>query len=54
VELQVGQRDGTLHLSDTDCAGRGGDDDIRRVPAPATTDDKPPGNHEDHELRLEY
>jgi pimeloyl-ACP methyl ester carboxylesterase len=24
------------------------------VPAPATTDDRPPGNHEDHDLRLEY
>jgi hypothetical protein len=22
--------------------------------APATTDDKPPSNHEDHDLRLEY
>ena len=38
----------------TDCAGRYGDDDIRHAPVPATTDDRPPGNHEDHELRLEY
>jgi len=28
--------------------------DIKPAPAPATTDDKPPGNHEHHDLRLEY
>jgi hypothetical protein len=39
-------------ISATDCAGQHGDADIRHTPAPATTDDKPPGN-EDHELRLE-
>jgi hypothetical protein len=38
----------------TDCAGRYGDDDIRHAPAPATTDDRPPGNHEHHDLRLDY
>ena len=38
----------------TGCAGRSGDADIKPAPAPATTDDKPPGNHEDHDLRLEY
>jgi hypothetical protein len=27
---------------------------IRPAPAPATTDDKPPDNHEDHPPRLEY
>jgi hypothetical protein len=31
-----------------------GDDDISHAPAPATTDDKPPSNHEHHDLRLEY
>jgi hypothetical protein len=39
---------------ETDCAGRDGDDDISHAPAPATTDDKPPSNHEHHDLRLEY
>jgi hypothetical protein len=38
----------------TGCAGRCGDADIRHAPAPATTNDRPPGNHEDHDLRLEY
>jgi hypothetical protein len=28
--------------------------DIKPAPAPATTDDKPPDNHEHHDLRLEY
>jgi hypothetical protein len=28
--------------------------DIKPAPAPATTDDKPPGNHEHHDLREEY
>jgi hypothetical protein len=36
------------------CAGRCGDDDIRHAPAPATTADRQPGTHEDHDLRLEY
>ena len=36
-----------------DCAGRYGDD-IKHAPAPATTDDRPPGNHEYHDLRLDY
>ena len=35
------------------CAGQCGDADIRHAPAPATTDDKPPSNHEDHDLRPE-
>jgi hypothetical protein len=35
-------------------AGRSGDADSRHAPAPATTNDKPPSNHEDHDLRLEY
>jgi hypothetical protein len=35
----------------TGCAGRCGDDDIRHAPAPATTDDRPPDNHEHHDLR---
>jgi hypothetical protein len=38
----------------TDCAGRCGDDDISHAPAPATTDDRPPGHHEHHDLRLDY
>jgi hypothetical protein len=33
------------------CAGQSGDADSRRAPAPAATDG-PPGNHEDHDLRL--
>jgi hypothetical protein len=41
-------------ISATGCAGRSGDADIRHAPVAATTDDKPPGNHEDHDLRLEY
>jgi hypothetical protein len=41
-------------ISATVCAGRCGDADSRPAPAPATTDDRPPGNHEDHDLRLEY
>ena len=36
------------------CPGRGGDADINTAPAPATTSDKPPSNHEHHDLRLEY
>jgi len=40
--------------SPTCCAGRCGDADIKPAPAPATTNDKPPCNHEDHDLRLEY
>jgi hypothetical protein len=36
------------------CAGRCGDDDISNAPAPATTDDKPHGTHEDHDQRLQY
>jgi len=28
--------------------------DLKPAPAPATTDDKPPGNHEHHDLRPEY
>jgi hypothetical protein len=28
--------------------------DIKPAPAPATTDDKPPGNDEHHNLRPEY
>jgi hypothetical protein len=39
--------------SATGCAGQHGNADIRHAPAPATTNDKPPGYHEDHELRLE-
>jgi hypothetical protein len=35
----------------TGCAGRGGDDDIRLAPGPATTDGKPPGSRERHELQ---
>jgi len=35
-------------------AGRFWRRDIKPAPAPATTDDKPPGNHEHHDLRLEY
>jgi hypothetical protein len=38
----------------TGCAGRCGDADTKHAPVPATTDDRPPGNHEDHDLRLEY
>jgi hypothetical protein len=38
----------------TGCAGRCGDADTKHAPVPATTNDRPPGNHEDHELRLEY
>jgi hypothetical protein len=30
-----------------------GGDDIKPAPVPATTDDRPPGHHEDHDLRLE-
>jgi hypothetical protein len=45
---------GRSPISATDYAGRLGDADIRHAPAPATTDDKPPGNHEDHDLWLEY
>jgi hypothetical protein len=40
-------------IAPTGCAGRCGGADIRRAPAPATTADKQPGTHEDHELRLE-
>jgi pimeloyl-ACP methyl ester carboxylesterase len=36
----------------TGCAGRSGDTDLRHAPAPATADDRPPGNHDDHDLRL--
>jgi hypothetical protein len=35
-------------------AGRSGEVDIRHAPAPGTTDNRPPGNHDDHDLRLEY
>jgi hypothetical protein len=45
---------GQSAITRTGCAGRGGDADIKPAPVPATTDDKPPGNHEDHDLRLEY
>jgi hypothetical protein len=38
----------------TGCAGRGGDADTKPALAPATTDGKPPSDHEDHDLRLEY
>jgi hypothetical protein len=38
----------------TGCAGRYGDANTKHAPAPATTDDRRPGNHEDHDLRLEY
>ena len=38
----------------TGCAVRSSDADIKHAPAPATIDDKPPGNHEGHDLRLEY
>jgi hypothetical protein len=41
-------------IAATGCAGRCGDDDISNAPAPATTDDKPHGTHEDHDLRLRY
>ncbi len=41
-------------IAPTGCAGRCGDADIRPAPVPAITDDRPPGNHEDHDLRLEY
>src|SRR6266516_856643 len=37
----------------TGCAGRCGDADTKHAPGPATTDDRAPGNHEDHDLRLE-
>jgi hypothetical protein len=38
----------------TGCAGRGGDAGSKPALVPATTDGKPPGNHEDHDHRLEY
>ena len=33
--------------STTGCAGRSGDADIKPAPEAATTDDKPPSNHDD-------
>jgi hypothetical protein len=39
-------------ISAIDSAGKHGGANIR--PAPATTDDKPPDNHEDHPPRLKY
>jgi hypothetical protein len=42
-----------LRTSTTGWAGRSGDADIKHEPVPATTDDKPPGSHEDHDLRLQ-
>jgi hypothetical protein len=37
----------------TGCAGHGGDAASKPALAPATTNDKPPSSHEDHDLRLE-
>jgi hypothetical protein len=40
-------------ISATGCAGQHGDADIKPAPAPGTPKGRPPGKHEDHELRLE-
>jgi hypothetical protein len=40
-------------IAATGCAGHCGDAAIKHAPAPATTDARPPGHHEDHELPLE-
>jgi hypothetical protein len=40
-------------IAATGRAGRCGDAAIRHAPAPATTNARPPGNHEEHELPLE-
>jgi hypothetical protein len=46
VARPVGQLGHRLRWS---CGG----DDIKPTPVPAITDDRPPGHHEDHDLRLE-
>jgi hypothetical protein len=38
----------------TGCAGRGGDVSARPALVPGTTADKPPSNHEGHDIRVEY
>jgi hypothetical protein len=45
---------GPLVIPATAGAGQPGNADTKPAPAPATTADKPPGNHEHHGLRLEY
>jgi SRSO17 transposase len=45
---------GPLVIATTGCAGRHGDADIKPAPAHATTADRQPGTHEDHDLWLEY
>jgi hypothetical protein len=45
---------GPSAITATGRVGRSGDADIKPAPVPATTDHRPPGNREDHDLRLEY
>jgi len=40
---------GLLAITRTGCAGRGGDASSKPALGPATTDGKPPSNHEGHD-----
>jgi hypothetical protein len=51
--LFVGLAAGRWAIWPTGCAGRCGDADTTRAPAPATTAARRPGIHEGHDLRLE-
>jgi hypothetical protein len=50
LRLHAGRRVVSVPLFDIAIADTHGDAAIRHTPAPATTNDRPPGNHEAHEL----